>query len=554
MTASTRHGPLAFLVLALGMSTAIAQETTSVPVTVTAVSGRSIYLDAGRAQGIAQNDEVELRPPGQPSFRAFVREVSSRTARAEAPLGATLPAIGTPGEVFARGTPSRDEPKAPVRAQQAPAHPPWTAPGAGDPNDPLLAPAFGGGPASRPTTLDGRLFAHLLGTHDELEGGSVDTMRARLGARLELANPFGEGGRLAFDGEVTHRSLDPFASGEESSGRGRLDQLSYTWGDDEFEPWRVQGGRFVSANVPQLGLLDGVELMHRLDHVWSVGFGAGFTPLPFSVRNSGDDFGVHVFARWQAKGDTRAAATFGVQKTWHGGRADRDLAFARFDWTPADRLRFDGALKLDLYTASDDLESGALEITEAWLATNWRANDVIDFGLHTSTHRWPQLLREDWAFLPVSLIRDGHVERVSPRVGVRVSDALRLTGRFDLWRDQDRDGMSADVGMDLRDAFGSGFDLGASVYLADGAWQSGPGMRVRASRSFDWGMLGLRAEIASWESSGLVTGSESFTLGRAGFDLDFVLGPDWNALVDGELVFGDDQDGYVFGIFVQRRF
>lgn len=531
----------------------LAQSEQSVPVSVTAVSGRSVYLDAGSAQGIAAGDEVELRPAGQAPVRALVREVASRSARAEAPLGATMPPIGTPGEVFARGTGRRREPRAPVRAPGNPAHPPWSAPGAGDPDEPLLAPAFGGGPSSRPRTLHGRVFAQLLGTHDDLEGGSVDTMRARLGARLELENPFGEGGRLAFDGELTHRAIDPFGNDGETSNRARLDQLSYAFGDDELEPWRVQLGRFVSPNAPQVGLLDGVEVMRRLDRQWAVGLGVGLVPLPFPSRNTGDDFGTHLFARWQAEGDARASATLGIQKTWHTGEADRDLWFSRFDWSPTDRLRFDGALELDLYTGSDDLESSTLEVTKAWLSTTWRASDVLDFGLHTSTHRWPQLLREDWAFLPEELIRNGHVERISPRVGWRIDDSLRLTARVDHWRDQDRDGTSGELGADLRDALGSGFDLGAAVFLSDGAWQSGPGARVRASRSFDWGLLGLRTEWSSWESNGLVTGDESFQLWRAGFDLDFDLGGDWNALVDGELVLGDDQDGYLFGIFVQRR-
>ena len=541
---------LAMLTLA---GTLAAQEPHTIHLEVTAVSGRSIYVDVGRSDGLTPGVEIELLPAGAPTFRVSIREVSSHSARAEVPLGFDLPPVGTPGQAEVRlGGDAGSDPR---RAADPPNHPPWTAQGLGgaDPDAPLLAPAFGGGPASRPTSWRGRVFAQLLATHDGGEGRGVDTLRARLGTRMQVLNPFGAGGRLAFDGEFTRRSIDSFF-GDDSDDRGRIDQLSYTWGDDEVEPWRIEFGRFVSSHAPQLGLLDGVEAVRRLDREWSVGAGIGLAPEPFPDRASGDDVGVHVFTTWHAPGDIHAAATVGLQKTWHHGSADRDLLFSRFDWSPADGVRLDGSVKLDFYTGSDTLESSAMEVTDAWLAANWRANPTVDLGLNVSSHRWPQLQRGDYAFLPVALIQHGHVERISPRVAVRVTDDIRVTARIDAWQDQEHTGTGGELGADLTNLFDRGISAGVSLFYSDGSWQSGPGVRGRLRSNFDWGSAGLRAEWMSYDTQALVTGTESFDLLRTGLDVDLDLGDRWNLMLDAELVSGDQENGYFLGMFAQRRF
>ncbi|MFO1054830.1 MAG: hypothetical protein U1F36_21640 [Planctomycetota bacterium] len=548
--------PHAHLLVALvaTASAVVAQDTETLHVTVSAVSGSSLYFDVGRTQGIATGMEVELQPPTGASFRATIREVSSRSCRAEVPLGFDVPPVGTPGQIDVPAGRSRRQGEEPKRAGEAPAHAPWTAgPQTNqDPNAPLLAPAFGGGPSSRPTSWHGRIFAQVLGTHDGSSGRGVDTYRARLGTRMDVDNLFGLGGRLAFDGEVTRRSLDLFAASTETDDTGRIDQLSYAWGDDEQEAWRIQFGRFVSPNTPQLGLLDGVEVLHRLDREWSIGVGLGFAPLPFPDRMSGDDVDLDLFATWRPR-DSSSYATIGVQKTWHKGSADRDLLFGQFGFDAGSGLRVDGAAKIDLYTSRDNLESSSVELTEAWASVNWRTGSTLDLGLNVSTHRWPQLLREDYAFLPVELISDGHVERISPRIGIRVTDNLRVTGRVDAWQDQDRSGTGGEVGFDVNDLFDAQVNFAASLFYSDGAYQSGPGLRARASRWFDWGSAGLRAEWMSYDVEALVTGTETFSMYRVGLDVDFDLGSRWSAMLDGELVFGDQQDGYYFGVFVQKR-
>lgn len=529
-----------------------AQERVTLRVQVNSVAGRSVFVDAGRAQGVRPGLDLELDLPGLPPLTLTIRDVAANSARAEVPLGFELPSIGTPGRIDVDVTRDTERSVEPRRAQ-APAHPPWTAgvdPGVA-PDTPLLAPAFGRTPAERPTRWSGRVFSQLLMTHDRT-GGADDSFRGRLGTRLDVENPFGHGGRLEFDAELTRRSLESPFDGERTDDRGRLDQLSYTIGDDELANWRIQVGRFVSLSVPQLGMLDGVEAVRRIDREWSLGFGIGLTPLPFRDRMTGDDLGMHAFLQWRGR-ERAASFTAGLQKTWHLGSADRDLFFTRFDWSPTGAFRLDGALKVDFFDGSDSLESGSMEVSEAWLAVSTRPFETINVGLDASTWRWPQLRRADFAFLPNDLIRDGHVERLSPRVSIDIGRELRLSARASHWRDQTRSGTSFDLGADIRDVVGTGFDLFLGGWSSEGSFQSGPGVRARLSRRIGSAALGIRGDWARFESNDLIGGESTIEQVRAGFDLDVPLGDRLNLSLDGELISGDRQDGWFAGFFIQYR-
>lgn len=542
-------------IVLLAQSLLVAQgDARTVRVRVTSVSARSVYLDAGREAGLTPGLEVELLPPDGAPFRAPIREVSATSARAELPPGRPLVPIGTSGEVVVRVAERIG--REPKRADEVPEHPPWTFQDhpSGDTSAPLLAPAFGGGPASRPTTWDGRLFGQLLYANDDSDGRGFESYRARLAARLDAHNPLGFGGRIGFDGEVSRRSADLFDSGEFTDDRLRLDRLSYAWGDDDLEPWRYEVGRFISRFVPEVGLLDGVEVVRRLSADVAIGAGAGLYPLHFPDRDTGDDAGFHTFLQWRPKDAPGVAGTIGLQKTWHRGAPDRDLVFGRFDWRPAETVRIDGSAIVDLYTGKDDLKDKTAELTQAWVSTTWNPTPGAGLGLAASTWRWAQLLRADLAFAPRELVRDGHVERLSPRAWVEVAEGVRVHARADLWSDQQRDGTGGEIGVDWNDVLGTGFDAGVSAFYSDGSHLSGPGARGRIARAFDWGWVGARYEWTEWGADALTAGSAEFTQHRLGLDVDVALGARWSALINAELITGDDQDAYTAGLFVQRSF
>ena len=546
---------LAHLALA---AAAAAQDPTVVRVRVVSVSADSVYLDQGRSAGLAPGLEVELSPPGSAPFRATIREVSATSARAEVPPGRPMVPVGTLGEISlpagAAGAAQGGE--GPKRATTTPDDLPWKWQDfqRGDTDTPLLAPAFGGGPASRPADWTGRLFGQYTYSADEGEGRSNAAYRARIGARTQVTNLLGYGETLTFDGELRQRGEDILDEGEDTDSQLRVDRLSYAYGEDVRDPYRIELGRFVSRFAPELGLVDGGEVARRIGRDLTIGAGLGLAPLPFPDRDTGDDFGAFGFAQWRPEDDPTIGFTLGFQKTWHEGEADRDLLFARFDWQPTERLRFDASTLVDFYTASDDLKDATAEVTQGFVATSYRPSDAFGVGITTSTYAWAQLLRGDLAFVPDELIRDGRVDRISPRVWWNVSEDVRLQARVDQWSDQDDSGTGGELSSDWYRAFGGAMDLGLALSQSQGSYTSGPAVRFRAARTFTWGYASFRYEWTRWSADALTTGSEDFSQHRTGVDASVALGDAWNVQIQAETVLGDLQDGYNLGFYVQRRF
>jgi hypothetical protein len=531
---------------------AVAQEPERIEFHVTSVSGRSVYFDQGSAAGLGVGDEVELFPPGVSPFRVTLRSVARSSSRAEIPLDRPLPDIGTRG--VAAVTPPADRPEAtePKRARN---HPGWTAPlTTQDQDAPLLAPAFGGGAASRPTTLNGRIFGQLEYDRSDGGGGADSWILARVGTRLDVTNPLGYGGRFTFAGELTHRGTDLFEFGNDTDDRGRLDRASYAWGDDEAEDWRFEVGRFVSPYTSELGVIDGAEVLRRLGGGFAVGAGFGALPLPFPPLSWDGDIGAHAFVNWRARTTRYLAATLGFQKTWHEGAADRDLMFGRFNWDIADPARLAASFKVDFYTGKDDLKDKSAELTEGWVDLGTKPLSTIDLGVTASRFRWAQMLRAEYAFLPTDLVQDGVVHRVGARLGWRFVENWKIGGRVDAWDDQDRSGTSGELRLDGWGLLGGLSDLSVAVFTADGSFVSGPGFRVRVDRAFGDARIAVRYEMLRWESDSLISGPVTFTSQRAGLDLDWLLGASWSIQAHGDLVFGDGEDGYQLGAFVQYRF
>ncbi|MGA0058582.1 MAG: hypothetical protein ACO3RU_03250 [Planctomycetota bacterium] len=534
-----------------------AQDPIVVRVRVVSVSADSVYLDQGRAAGLAPGLEVELSAPGAAPFRATIREVSATSARAEIPPGRPSVPVGTMGEVtLPSGSAGRADEEGPQRARTPPAALPWKWQDfpRGDTDSPLLAPAFGGGPASRPADWSGRLFGQYTYSADDGDGRGHAAYRARLGARTQVTNLLGQGETLAFDGELRQRGEDLFDEGEDTDSQLRIDRLSYAYGEDVRDPWRLEMGRFVSRFAPELGLVDGAEGAWRTSRNLTLGGGLGLAPLPFPDRETGDDFGVYGFAQWRPEDDPTIGFTLGVQKTWHRGTADRDLLFARFDWQATERLRFDASTLVDFYTASDDLKDASAEVTQGFVATRYRASDAFGFGITSSTYAWAQLLRADLAFAPPELIRDGRVDRLSPRVWWNLGEDVRLQARVDHWSDQNGSGTGGELSSDWYRAFGGLVDLGLALSQSEGSYTSGPAVRFRAARTFDWGFMSFRYEWSQWSADALATGTEDFSQHRTGVDASLAVGDFWNVQIQAETVLGDLQDGYNLGFYVQRRF
>lgn len=540
--------------LALAAAGARAQEARErvVRVNVTSVSARSVFLDRGRDSGIEIGAIVQLFPPGVASLDVEVRAVSSTSARAEVPPGLPLPPIGTSGEV--RVTPRGERVEAAREPRAVPDHPPWTrTEDPRSPDQPLLVPAFRRRPDERPATFDGRWFGSAQWSRDEADGGRGEYALGRLGLRADATNHLGFGERVRMAGELDARlTLLPDAP-DERDATGRLDLLSVSFGTEEWAPTGAEFGRFHSRYLPEIGLVDGVEVVRRYQGGIHIGAGVGAYPRPFPARATGDDVGSHVFLGIAGGADHAFEATVGFQKTWHRGTPDRDLALLRLSGRISERAFVFASAKVDLYTGSDDAKGRGVELTEAMGSVRWDG-DALGTGLSLTHFTWPELLRAEYQALPVELVRDGVVDRASWSGWVRPWRPLRARARIDAWRDQDRDGSSWSLGADLRDLVGSGSRLSADVFHSDGGFSSGPGARIDLHGLLQGGRWRAGYRWHRYSLAGLATGEEGFDRESAQLGLAVPVGHGGDVDLVVERWFGDREDAWSAGVYVQWRF
>lgn len=538
-------------------SVAIAQEPGErvLQVAVTAISARDVFLDHGRDSGLRPGMLVRLFPPGSGGIDVEVRSVSSTQARAEVPPGLPDVPVGTRGEVRVTvapvaSTPGETRPPKPA----VPAHPPWTrSEGTRTADQPLLVPTFSQRPEERPATLDGRLFASSQWNRDTGGDQRSDYLLTRLGVRADATNYLGQGERTRFAGEIDDRRVMLADAPDETDQNARLDLLSVAFGTEQWAPNGLEVGRFLSPHLPEIGLVDGVEYVRRFQGGYRLGGGVGSYPRPFPARDTGEDLGAHVFLDYTADASRSFAAAIGLQKTWHEGAPDRDLLLLRADGRLAASVRWFGSAKLDFYSGSDTVKGKDLELTELLASLRWDSGGY-GAGLTLSHFAWPELKRAEYQNLPVELVRDGAVDRASLSGSLRASDRLRFHARADLWRDQDRDGTSYGLDGDLRDVIGSGSNLGVSVFQTDGGYSSGPGARATLRAPLGAGSWRVGYRWHRYELGDLVTGPESLTRQSAelGVSLPFSDSGDLDCAV--ERWFGDREDAWSLGFYLQWRF
>ncbi len=538
--------------LALRAQTQPQPQPREVALTVTAASDRSVYLDHGRDVGLAVGAFVRLFPPGAGELEAEVRAVTQTSARVDLPPGVPVPPVGTRGQ--ARVVPPAPARAAAARPRPRVQHPPWTRqedPRA--PGQPLLVPTFGQRPDERPMTLDGRLFGSLQHARDHGGGGGAEYWLGRLGVRADATNVVGDGERWRLAGELGVRDVAIERGDDESDHTGRVDLLSVAFGTEAWAPTGVEVGRFLSPHLPELGLVDGVEVVRRNGGGLRLGAGAGSYPRPFPARDAGDDVGFHVFADWTADEQRSAAAAVGFQKTWHRGEADRDLILVRGEWRPAQRVSLFAHGKLDVYTGSDAVKGSGVDVTEAYAQARWDG-EQLGTGVAASRFTWPELERAEYQDLPAELVRDGFVDRFSWHGSWRASTRLSLRVRADVWRDQDRHGDTFGADADWRGPWNDHCALTVGAFVNDGGHAAGPGARVtvrdrvgdatvRASyRWYRYELDGLPGAPATSVRQS-VEGGVSWPVGAAG---------DVEATV--ERWFGDREDATWLGLFVSWRF
>jgi hypothetical protein len=531
--------------------------TRSLSVVVTAAAGGNVYLNRGRADGIASGDTVVLYPTnGQHAVETSVRSVSKSSARVELPAGTPTIAINDRGEVLVPVVRLEEQDVKDLPAPvEIPEHPEWTAaPEEWDDSQPLLAPAFSRSSEEKPTRVRGRLYL-LAQNNWDTENGDNEFTTARLGTEVFIENPFKDGGEIHMDAEWNLRRVIIEGADNSSTTRGRLDRFSYTWGGTREEPRFYEVGRFVQNEFPELGVLDGGEFSVRTNGGGRVGASFGYMPEPFPKMETGQDLQLAVFYRTDSGNPDDPILGVAYQNTWHKGKQDRNLVIGTLDWNPNDELSLYGSAWVDHYGSEDETKDDGLELTELRLHGVYRIGDGSGIGAHLSRTRWPELLRDEFQSTTATDILDNRTTRVGINGWHELADDVRLDGRVDRWQDEDDIGGNANLRLALRDMLYDRGEVAIAVFSTQGSFNNGKGVRLSANRSLGQSAFGVISwETARYEQDSLAGDSvdlDQQTL-RASFDM--VLGTTRNLSVYAEKRFGDEQDSKNLGLFFQQRF
>ena len=530
-------------------------EEVEVEAYVTAVSGGSVYLDAGRLSGLEPGDAVRVFPTTGPFVTGEILSVSSNSARLRLHLEAEVE-IGNLATVMVPADrlepPEEDEPP-PAEEESAEEdepdveHPPWTHPPVEwDETVPLLAPVQSREPEERSMDMFGSVHLGLNYTHDF---GDVeqDFLWTDFGLRLGLENAFGYGGetRIDLNGFVRTSSLSD--SLDESEAELVPRRLSYTLGGEPTRPNRYGFGRFLQHEFPELGLLDGFEYTRRLDTGGRVGASIGFQPLREDDVPTGDDFqvGVSYFHPFDAEERLTFATAF--QKTWHQGTPDRDLVVSKLDLRPFDRAYLHVTTWVDVYSSSDDIK-GSVELTQLQLSSGWATSD-FGLGVNASRVRFPQLLREEFPGISDDEIRNSQTDRIGMNGWYRYDRDLRLRARVDTWNDEDSSGTSGELGASLRDYFYEGGEVSASVFANEGRFSTSKGLRLGASRAIPRGSVRFSYELNDIDQDGVDLLQHALT---ASLNRQLKSGWSVDLFVQGQL--REEQNSIALGVSIQKGF
>jgi len=528
--------------------------------------GGRVVIDRGTADGLEVGDTVVFRPRDRGPIWGNVAAVRERTSivRLQDP-NASLPP-GTRGRVRlpARRFPSAEaatEPESPAEpeadpdadpdTEAAPEHPPWS-------NDdehwkagsPLLTRVESVPPDERPTSFTGRVWTAvdtLASSQEQTDGfyrGGVDVL---------WENLFGRGGRLHFDGDVSHRHALAENSPDEDLTLSRLDRFSYAFGGTRYEPHRVQAGRFLQYGMPEFGELDGAEWSYRFDGGDRVGGSIGWMPEPDQNHTTGRDFQVAGWYQWVQDEREELAFTAGYQKTFHGGAPDRDLIVARMHWLPLRGWQANASAFVDLYSQGDDAKGPGLGLTHA-NASLRRQFETAGVEFIYAHQEFPEIDRNEFTPVLTAQLDDDRLDRLAVSGWTDLARDLRLRGHVAGWNDEDDVGTDGEVALTLDGPFARGGQAEIGVFGTVGQFMKVHGARVRYGQAFGNGRVDLMYELADFRQNGFDSTNDDILQHRLRLSHDWFTASGWSLSWYAEGILWSDELGAVVGAFLQRSF
>jgi hypothetical protein len=555
------HSPFSILMLCIGALAAPATAQLQVEqARVIFVRDPLVQIDLGKETGLGPGDTVWFHPLGASDVRGVVKSVQQRTAWVTLSGTAAGVLIGTSADVTLSRRPQKPAPSANLRNpnRDLPSAPPtWTSGEKDwDPNRPLLQ-DIPYEKKSAPVEWGGRVYS-ILDTIHERDPRSSSSTFARFGASLNGVNPFGHNGQLIIDFDLDARSYNAADSGPGAGAGGpydrdtffRLERLAYSRGGGREQPLRWQVGRFLTTEFPEFGVIDGVEVTYRLHDGDRVGASFGYMPEPGQDYATGKDLQISTGYRGFIGEQQQLSWGAGLQKSWHRGAPDRDLAVLRADYYASSEFTWHNSAWIDFYSSSDQQKSSSAELSTWTSIANWHQQQ---HGSTLSLRHWrfPELLRFQSGLFINDDLSDARTTRVDASHWQRLSPRLRIRGSADVWKSESRDGVGADIRFDLASTFGAGTNSWLTFYFLEASDHQAGGIRLGQVIPLSRGSLRLWWDSARYRP---LDDEGSLTQHDVRLAWDYWSQSKWSSTVDLGRRFGDEQDSYSLGLYLQRTF
>jgi len=509
-------------------------------------------VDRGERDLVEVEDRVVLMPRNAPSVTGRVVQVEGRTALVQLLDPKANVPVGTRGHVLvpkARLQPVGPEPEPepkPVVGEAGDDEP--KADDEWQPGMPLLGRHRPPQPQERDSQVRGRLYgsANLVRTLDSFSQSFLTT-----GAAVDVNNIDGDGGVLRFHGD--------FNRSEEFSGvignDLRVYELSYEQGGTRFRPWRWQVGRFLQRDMPEFGILDGIEVGYRGEGGDRFGASFGYLPELDDDMESLSDLQIALWYVWNQDVGERVTYGIGYQKTWHRFDGDRDLFVLKARYLPENGWDVSSTIFIDVYNSNDVLKNETLEVTRANLFAARRTRGVGGVEFFFDHEEYPELLRQEnqQTILPTTLI-DAHNDRLSAHGWTENDAGTRWFGRVVGWIDEERAGGSAELGVEVQDLFGERSRTALVAFGTQAPSSALTGVRVEYGGTFSYGRLDALYELGFAHFEGFADDRDDLLQHRIGGTLATDLGGGWDATFLADTTFYDSELSFGVGIYLQRLF
>jgi len=545
---------LAAVLLAPAADAAAARDQTiDLDVRVLVVRGDVVEIDVGASSGAMPGDVVVLRPLGRAEVTGRVRTTRDKASVVYISGGTANISPGVPGVLRvpeSRLAPTIGDADGANTDEQIPVawsnqEGPWKT------DAPLLAEVTSPLPAERTATWRGR---GTLGTFLLVDNGALPrTDRIGwFGLDLRGQNPFGRGGEFNVAFEVRANDLtydDPELDGD-SSAFLRVDRLSYAWGGTRDEPLRLEVGRFLSREFPELGFVGGLEASYRTDGGMRFGALSGFQPALDAERSFQDAPQVALWGAIPFGAEEQGDLGLALQKTWFEGEEDRDLIIGRGRWSDGP-WRFDASVWVDDYGAEDPGKSPGLELTEARAGLSRMIGARSGVRLDASRIRFPSLRRLTNQDLSEDRLANAAADTINLSAWMPAGRNGRWNARAGAWENEDDNGGWVE--------FGHAHDLGGDAFrrwsidafLSNDPLNDVIGARGRISGGLRGGTWSLSLDVGSYDrSQELNVDDELQSAIRAGWNGE--VADRWFMQIDVTDRFGGEQSAYSLNLSLSR--